>query len=160
MHSDASGSQVSVHCCSASLEIVSVHDNEDTAVHGEEDAPHSDDKANLSQGTLSLPDISASNDKDTRKAVACEVTWKTNVQYSNWQDEQIHQGDKSISQWDKMAHDYADVRKTSKASDIIGPPLTYMEERGAFKPLDTTATFQVCASSIMLIQKLRSLFQL
>ena len=38
-----------------------------------------------------------------------------------------------------MAHDYAQVRKTSKAPDIIGPPLTYMEKHGAFKPLDTMA---------------------
>ena len=38
-----------------------------------------------------------------------------------------------------MAHDYAKIRKTSKAPDNISPPLTYMEECGAFKPLDTTA---------------------
>ena len=60
--SDTSGSHVSIHSHSASLEIVLVHDDDDdAATHGEEDEPHSDDKANLSQGTLSLPDISASD---------------------------------------------------------------------------------------------------
>ena len=53
-------------------------------MHGEEDAPHSDDEANLSQGTLSLPDISASDDEDTHKAIAHEAAWKSDVQYGNW----------------------------------------------------------------------------
>ena len=83
--SDTSGSQGSTHSCSASLEIVSVHnDDEDTTAHSEEDVPHSDDEANLSQGTLSLPDISASNDEDARKAIVRETTQKSDVQYSNW----------------------------------------------------------------------------
>ena len=113
--------------------------DDDTSVQDEEDAPHSDDKANLSQGTLSLPDISASNNEDAHKAIACEAAQKSNVQYGNWRDEQIRQGDDNISQWDKMTHDYAKVRKTSKTPDNISPPLTYMEEHGAFKPLDTMA---------------------
>ena len=32
-----------------------------------------------------------------------------------------------------------DTGRTSKAPDKIGPPLTYMEECGVFKPLDTIA---------------------
>ena len=53
--SDGSSSRVSVHSRSASLEIVSVHNNnDDTAMAGEEDAPHSDDEENFLQGTLSL----------------------------------------------------------------------------------------------------------
>ena len=72
--SDGSGSHVSVHSHSASLEIVLVHSNDDdTTMVGEEDAPHSDDEENLSQGTVSLPDISASDDEDARKAIACET---------------------------------------------------------------------------------------
>ena len=34
-------------------------------------------------------------------------------------------------------HDHADVGKLCKPPDKIGPPLTYMEEHGVFKPLDT-----------------------
>ena len=114
-------------------------DNEDTTTCSEEDVPYSDDEANLSQGTLSLPDISASDNEDTHKAIVCETVCKSDIQYSNWRDNQICQGDDNSSQWDKMTHDYAKVRKTSKAPDNIGPPLTYMEECGAFKPLDTIA---------------------
>ena len=45
MHSDGSGSHVSVHSHSAYPEIVSVHGNDDdTIVAVEEDAPHLDDK--------------------------------------------------------------------------------------------------------------------
>ena len=108
-----------------------MHNNDDdTTSHCEEDAPHLDDEANLSQGMMSLPNISAS-DEDTRKAIARKAAWQSDVQYGNWQDEQICQGNNSISQWDKMAHDYTEVGKTSKAPDN-------MEECGAFKPLDTT----------------------
>ena len=53
-------------------------------MHGEEDAPHSDNRANLSQDTFSLPDISASDDENTHKAVVCEAVQKSDVQYSNW----------------------------------------------------------------------------
>ena len=62
-----------------------MHDNdEDTATHSEEDVPHSDNKVNLSQGTLSLPDISASNDEDACKAIVHKAAWKSDVQYGNW----------------------------------------------------------------------------
>ena len=115
-----------------------MHGNDDnTATAGEKDVPHSDDKANMSQGTVSLPNISASNDEDGHKAIACEATWKSDVQYGNWRDEQIHQGNKGISQWDKVTYDYANVGKPCKAPDKIGPPLAYMEGHGMFKPLDT-----------------------
>ena len=46
----------------------------------------------------------------------------------------------SFSKWDKMVYDYADVGKTCKTPDEIGPPLTDMEEHRAFKPLDTMAS--------------------
>ena len=38
-----------------------------------------------------------------------------------------------------MVYDYANIGKTCKTPDGIGPPLTYMEEHGVFKPLDTMA---------------------
>ena len=40
---------------------------------GEEDAGHSYDEETLSQGTVSLPRISASDSEVTRKAIACEA---------------------------------------------------------------------------------------
>ena len=120
---------MSVHSHSAYPEIVLVHgDNDDTAMVGEEDVPHSDDEETLSQGTVSLPDISASDDEET-----------CNVQYGNWQDEQIHQGNEGIAQQDKGIYDYANIRKPCKAPDKISPPLAYNEERRVFKPLDSMA---------------------
>ena len=94
---------------------------------------------NLSQGTVSLPDISASDDEDAHKAIACKATQKSDVQYGNWQDEQIHHGNEDIAQQDKGIYDYANIGKPCKAPDKIGPPLAYMEECGVFKPLDTMA---------------------
>ena len=38
-----------------------------------------------------------------------------------------------------MAYDYTDIGKTCKTPDVISPPLTYMEECGVFRPLDTMA---------------------
>ena len=131
---------MSVHSYSAFLEIVLVHgDDDDTTVAREEDAPHSDNEESLSRGTVSLPDISASNDEDTRKVIAHETMQKSDVQYGNWRDEQICQGNEGISQWDKGIYDYANIRKPCKAPDKIRAPLAYMEECGVFKPLDTTA---------------------
>ena len=82
MCSDASGQPGSIHSHSASPEIVALLDNNCGAtIHGEEDTLHSDDDVNLSQGTLSLTNISASDDEDAYKAVAHETAWKSDVQY-------------------------------------------------------------------------------
>ena len=130
--SDASDPLGSIHSCSASPEIVVFLNNDHGATaHGEEDTLHSDDKENLSQCFLSLPDISASDDKDTHKAIAHQTTWKRDIQYGTWQNEQICQDNNAFSQWNKTIHDYAEVGKASKVPNNIVP--------GTFKPLDTTA---------------------
>ena len=92
----------------------------------------SDNEGNLSQGALSLPDFSSS---DAQKAVVCEVAQKTNTQYSVWWDELIRQGRDDISLHDKTAHNYTKMGKVSKAPNHLGPPISYMEACGAFKPL-------------------------
>ena len=113
-------------------------DGEDTAVGGE-DAGHSEDEEALSQGTVSLLDISASDNEEARKAAACETAHRSDVQYGTWWDEQIHQGNEGITRCNKQVNDYADSGRPSKAPDKIGALLYYMEERGVFKPLDTIA---------------------
>ena len=131
---------MSVCSRSASPDIILVKgDDDDTATVGEDDAPYSDDEEALSQGTVSLPDIPASDDEDTRKALVCEAACKSDVQYGNWQDEQIRQGNEGIAQWDKGINDYADIGKSCKAPDKTSPPLAYMEECRAFKLLDSMA---------------------
>ena len=114
-------------------------DDGGSTAHGDEDVPHLDNEANLSQGTLSLPDTSASDDEDTHEAIACEAAWKSNIQYGTWRDEQICQGDDGILSGIRLPMIMPKVRKNSKAPDNIGPPLTYMEECMALKPLDTMA---------------------
>ena len=93
----------------------------------------------LCHKVLSLPDISASDNEDACKALVREAVCKSDVQYGNWRDEQICQGNEGIAQWDKGINDYADIGKPCKAPDKIGPPLAYMEKSGVFKPLDSMA---------------------
>ena len=85
MHSQGSNSHGSGCSRSASPDIVLLQgDDDDTAVVGEDDAGHSDDEETLSQGTVSLPDISASDSEDVGKAITCEAVRKSDVQYGNW----------------------------------------------------------------------------
>ena len=129
--SEGSGSSESGHSCSTSPDVVLVQVNDDdTAAGGEEDTGHSEDKEALSQGTVSLLDISTSDNEDAHKATVCEAACKSNIQYGNWWDEQIHQGKEGIAQCDKGVNDYADGGRPCKAPDKISPPFSYMEECG------------------------------
>ena len=107
---------------------------------GGEDAGHSEVKEALSQGMVSLLNISTSDNKEARQSCCTgDSVHKSDIQYGNWWDEQIWQGKEGIAQHDKQVNDYADGGRVSKAPDNIGPPFSYMEERGVFKPLDTIA---------------------
>ena len=133
--SSSSGSECSQ---SASPEVVKVPGDEDIAAGGE-DADHLEDEEALSQGTASLLNISNSDNEEAHKAAVRKTVCKSNVQYGTWWDEQIHQGNEGISQHNKQVNDYADSGQPRKVPDKIGPPLSYMEERGVFKPLDSIA---------------------
>ena len=50
---------------------------------GEEYAGHSEDEEALSQGTVSLLNISISDNEDTHKATVCEAVCKSDIQYGN-----------------------------------------------------------------------------
>ena len=112
-------------------------EGEEDAADDEEEEGRSDDEETLSQRTVSLLDISNSDNEETHKAAAREKVRKSDVRYAAWQDEQIHQGNDDIAKRDKRVHDHADVGKSCNAPDKIGPLLTYMEEHRVFKPLDT-----------------------
>ena len=86
---------------------------------------------------VSLLDISNSNNEETRKAAVHEKACKRNVWYAAWQGKQIHQVNDDIAKCNKRVHDHADIGKCCKAPDKIGPLLTYMEECGDFKPVET-----------------------
>ena len=104
-------------------------EGEEAVADAEEEEDGSDDEETLSQGTVSLLDISNSDNEETCKAAAHEKACKSNVQYTAWQDKQIRQGNDDIAKHDKRVHNHADVGKCCKAPDKIGPLLTYMEER-------------------------------
>ena len=108
-------------------------DDENTAADEEDKGP-SDDEEAQSQGTVSLFDISNSDNEEAHKAAAHKKVHKSDVRFAAWQDEQIHQGNQAIAWHNKQVHDYADTSRTSKAPDKIGPLLTYMEERGYSNP--------------------------
>ena len=57
---------------SASPDIVLLGEGEEAPADAEEEEDDSDDKETLLQGTVSLLDISNSDNEETRKAAACE----------------------------------------------------------------------------------------
>ena len=73
---------------------VSVGDVEDEVVI-------SDDKENLSQGAVSLLDISASDTEDACKYMAHEAMQKTDTHFATWCNDQIQQGNDTVAMWDK-----------------------------------------------------------
>ena len=143
---EGSGSGNSQQSCSASPEVVLVQeDDEDAAGDEEEEGGLGDEEEEdgldyeetLLQGMVLLLDISNSDNEETRKAAVHEKVCKSDVLYTAWQEEQIYQGNDDIAKCDKRVHDHKDTGRCCKAPDKIGPPLTYMEEHGVFKPLDT-----------------------
>ena len=128
--SPGSGSGGSQRSCSASPDIVLLGESE------EEEETGSDDEETLSQRTVSYLDIYNSDNEETHQAAVCEKAHQRDVLYAAWRDECIRQGNDDIAKCDKRVCDHTDIGKHCKAPDEIGPPLTYMEEHGVFKPAE------------------------
>ena len=93
----------------------------------------------MSQGSMSLLDISVSDDEDTRKHKVRELARKSDTDFVAWKDKLISNGMTGLQEWDNMVNDYADSGKRKpKNPDFFGPPVSYMEDRGVFKPLPST----------------------
>ena len=69
---------------SASPEVVLVQGDDEDAAGNEEDEGHSDDEEALSQGTMSLLDISNSDNEEAHKAAVHEKVCKSDVQFTAW----------------------------------------------------------------------------
>ena len=96
-------------------------------------------EADVSQGSMSLLDISTTDDEDTCKCKACELTCKNDTIFAAWRPKLIRNGVAGMQEWDKTVHDYADPgKKKVKNPDTIGPPISYMKECGVFQPLPST----------------------
>ena len=105
----------------------------------DDDASYSANEADVSQGSMSLLDISVSDDEDTRKCKVCELARKSDTDFTAWKDKLISDGVTGLQEWHNMVNDYADSGKRKpKNPDSFGPPVSYMEDRGLFKPLAST----------------------
>ena len=138
--SKASAGARSVHSQTASVGSVEVLSG-DEASGGEDDVLDSANKAGVSKGSMSLLDISATDDEDTHKCKPCELARKSDINFAAWKDKLISEGVKGIQEWDSMVNDYTDGgKRRPKNPDPLGPPppISYMKERWVFQPLPST----------------------
>ena len=135
--SQASGHEGSIHLVAASdgsIEVLSA--DEVVTSGGEEDVLESANEADVSQGNMSLLDISTTDDDDTHKCKVHKLTRKNNTDFAAWRDKLICDGVVGIQECDKAVHDYANPgKKKPKNPDKIGPPISYMKECRVFQPL-------------------------
>ena len=106
---------------------------------------YSTDEADVSQGSIPLLDISASDDDETRKRKGRDYACRSDTAYATWKEKQTSDGIKGIEERDQMVNDYTDRKRRPKNPDPLGPPVSYMEDRGVFQPLTSpTNTFGLC----------------
>ena len=134
--SETSTGEGSVHSLAASDGSVKILSG-DEASGGEDDVLDSANKADVSQGSMSLLDISATDNEDTRKCKARELAGKSDTDFAAWKDKLIHEG---VGGHTRVGQ-YGDTdtgKRRPKNPDTIGPPIPYMKEHGAFQPLPST----------------------
>ena len=120
--SEASRCEGSVHLQAASDGSVKIL-SADEASGGKEDVLDSANKTDVSQGSMSLLDISAADDEDTHKCKVCKIACKSDTDFVAWRDKLIHDRVAGIQEWDSMVNDYADPgKRRPKNPDTIGPP--------------------------------------
>ena len=120
--SEARAGEGSVHLRTVSDGSVKVLSG-DEASGGEDNVLDSANEADVSQGSVSLLDISTTDDEDTHKCKACKVACKSDIDFTVWKDKLIHEGVMGIPEWDSMVNDYADAwKKRPKNPDTLGPP--------------------------------------
>ena len=94
----------------------------------------------MSQGSMSLLDISVSDDEETRKHKACmSLLVRVTLTSRHGKTNSSVMGRWVCKNRDNVVNDYADGGKRKpKNHNFFGPPFTYMEEHGVFKPLPST----------------------
>ena len=99
----------------------------------------------MSQGSIPLLDISATDDEETRKCKAREVARRSDTDFTAWKEKEVNKGVKGIEEQDKMVNDYTDGKREPKNPDTLGRPISYMEEHRVFQSLaSTTNTLGLC----------------
>ena len=82
----------SAHSQSASVGSVEVLSGGAGGGDDDDNSLYSPDEADVSQGIMSLLDISVSDDEDTRKCKAREVARKNDTDFAAWKDKLISDG--------------------------------------------------------------------
>ena len=121
----------SVRSAAASVGSIEVLSG-DQASEGEHDVSYSTDEADVSQGSIPLLDISASDDDETRKRKARELACRSDTAYAAWKEKQISDGVKGIEERDQMVNDYMDGKRRPKNPDPLGPPFPTWRNTGCF----------------------------
>ena len=150
----------SAHSRSALVGSIEVLSGRASVGNNDDNSMYSPDEGDVSQGTVSLLDISVSNDEDTRKRKARKVAHKNDTDFVAWKDKLISDGTTGLQEWDNVVHDYADGKRKPKSPDSLGPLVSCMEERGVFKPLPSTTNLLGLCRFTMLIQQLCLRFKL
>ena len=108
----------------------------DQASEGEHDTSYSTDKADVSQGSIPLLDISASDDDETRKCKVRDYARRSDTAYATWKEKQTSDGVKGMEERDQMVNDYTDGKRRPKNPDPLSPPVCYMEDHGGVPAAD------------------------
>ena len=98
---------------------------------------NAEDDTSEEEETISLSGCSKSDTEEVHATAACEKARLGDVLYATWHDNQIHKGNDVIRQCDSRVHDHPLFGKRCEAPDQVGPPISYMEERGVFKPAES-----------------------
>ena len=96
-----------------------------------------DDNSSDEEETLSPLDISNSDTEEIQMAAARRKACQNDALFAAWQDLQICQGTYEIGQHDQRVCDHPLAGKCCEAPDQVGPPISYMEELGVFKPAES-----------------------
>ena len=89
----------------------------------DDDALYSANEGDVSQGSMSLLDISVSNNEDTHKRKVRELARKSDTDFAVWKDKPISDRMTGLQEWDTVVNDYADGGKRKpKKPDFFGPP--------------------------------------
>ena len=86
---------------------------------------------------ISLSCFSKSDTVEVHVAAVREKVHQSDVLYAAWLDDQIHKGNDEVKRRDSSVHDHPILGKRCEAPDVIGPPISYMEERRIFKPAES-----------------------
>ena len=89
-------------------------------------------EADVSQVSIPLLNISATDDEETCKRKAREHACRSDTDFTVWKEKEVNKGMKGIEEQDKMVNDYTDGKRKPKNPDTLGPPFPTWRNVGCF----------------------------